>query len=130
MPTANSGPTSTRTTSPLLCSPRSKEGFYSVRYFGVPARSKLRSIPSSPLPSADEPKQGSFTAIAEVGSRLLDVARASARCAWGPLPFVMRDTSSRPVVCSGLAFRELSPPTLTARASWTWTGLVKTEEIS
>ena len=47
------------------------------RCIGVPVRSKLRSIPSSPLPSADEPKPGSFTAIAEVGSRLLDDARAS-----------------------------------------------------
>ena len=75
MPTGNSRPTSTRTTSPLLCSPRSKEDFYSPRYIGVPVRSKLRSIPSSPLPSADEPKPGSFTAIAEVGSRLLDDAR-------------------------------------------------------
>jgi group II intron reverse transcriptase/maturase len=42
-----------------------------------------------------------------------------------PLPFVMRDTSSLPVGCSGLAFRELIQPTLTARASWTRTGLVK-----
>ncbi len=47
----------------------------------------------------------------------------------GPLPFVMRDTSSRPVGCSGLAFRELIQPTLTARASWTWTGLVKMDGI-
>ena len=47
-----------------------------------------------------------------------------------PLPFVMRDTSSRPVGCSGLAFRELIQPTLTARASWTWTGLVKMNGIS
>jgi hypothetical protein len=47
-----------------------------------------------------------------------------------PLPFVMRGTSPRPVVCSRLAFRELTPPTLTARASWTWTGLVKTDDIS
>ena len=69
MPTGNSRPTSTRTTSPLLCSPRSKEDFYSPRCNGVPVRSKLRSIPSSPLPSADEPKPGSFTAIAEVGSQ-------------------------------------------------------------
>src|SRR3984893_12951409 len=83
MPTGNSRPTSTRTTSPLLCSPRSKEDFYSPRYTGVPARSKLRSTPSLPLPSADEPKPGSFTAIAEVGSRLLDNARASTRCACG-----------------------------------------------
>ena len=59
MPTGSSRPTSTRTTSPLLCSPRSKEGFYSPRCNGVPVRSKLRSIPSSPLPSADEPKPGS-----------------------------------------------------------------------
>ena len=59
MPTGNSRPTSTRTTSPSLCSPRSKEDFFSPRYFGVPVRSKLRSIPSSPLPSADEPKPGS-----------------------------------------------------------------------
>ena len=55
MPTGNSRPTSTRTTSPLLCSPRSKEDFYSPRYNGVPVRSKLRSIPSSPLPSRLEP---------------------------------------------------------------------------
>ena len=55
MPTGNSRPASTRTTSPLLCSPRSKEDFYSPRYIGAPARSKLRSIPSSPSPSADEP---------------------------------------------------------------------------
>src|SRR5271166_1574733 len=43
-------------TSPSPCSPRSREGFSSPRYNGAPARSKLRSIPSSPLPSADEPK--------------------------------------------------------------------------
>ena len=72
MPTGSSRPASTRTTSPLLCSPRSREGFYSPRCNGVPVRSKLRSIPSSPLPSADEPKPDSFTATAEVGSRLLD----------------------------------------------------------
>ena len=46
-----------------------------------------------------------------------------------PLPFVMRDTSSPSVGCSGLAFRELIQPTLTARASWTWTGLVKMDGI-
>ena len=46
-----------------------------------------------------------------------------------PLPFVMRDTSSLPVGCSGLAFRALIQPTLTGRASWTWTGLVKMEGI-
>ena len=79
----NSRPASTRTTSPLLCSPRSKEGFYSPRCIGVAARSKLRWIPSSPLPSADEPTPYSFTAIAEVGSRLLDDARASTRCSCG-----------------------------------------------
>ena len=72
MPTGNSRPTSTRTTSPLLCSPRSKEDFYSPRCNGVPARSRLPLIPFSPLPSADEPKPGSFTAIAEVGSLVLD----------------------------------------------------------
>ncbi len=55
MPTGSSRPTSTRTTSPLLCSPRSKEGFYSPRCNGVPVRSKLRSIPSSPLPAGLEP---------------------------------------------------------------------------
>jgi hypothetical protein len=47
-----------------------------------------------------------------------------------PLPFGMQDASPRPVGCSGLAFRELTPPTLTAGASWTWTGLVETDEIS
>ena len=46
----------------ITCSPRSKEDFYSPRCNGVPARSRLPSIPSSPLPSADEPKPGSFTA--------------------------------------------------------------------
>ncbi len=40
-PTGNSRRTSTRTTSPLLCSPRSKEDFYSRRCNGVPARSRL-----------------------------------------------------------------------------------------
>jgi len=55
----------------------------------------------------NEPKPGSFTAIAEVGSRLLDDARASTRCACGPAAFVMLDTSPRPVGCSELAFREL-----------------------
>jgi hypothetical protein len=47
-----------------------------------------------------------------------------------PLSFVMRATSPRPVGCSGRAFRKFTPPTLTARASWTWTGLAKTDEIS
>jgi hypothetical protein len=42
----------------------------------------------------------------------------------------MQDTSPRPVGCSGLAFRELIQPTLPARASWTWTGLVKMNGIS
>ena len=69
--------TSTRTTSPLLCSPRSKGDFSSPRCIGVPARSKLRSILFSPLPSKNEPKPGSVTAIAQVGSRLLDDARES-----------------------------------------------------
>src|SRR6201981_3032241 len=70
MPTGNSRPASTRTTSPLPCSPRSKEDFYSPRYVRIPVHSKLRSIPSSPLPSADEPKpvrsqhrQGRLTAL-------------------------------------------------------------------
>ena len=47
MPTGNSRPTSTRTTSPSPCSPRSKVGFSSPRWNGVPVRSKLRSTPSS-----------------------------------------------------------------------------------
>ena len=46
-----------------------------------------------------------------------------------PPPFVMRDTSSLPVGCSGLVFRELIQPTLTARASWTWTGLAEMDGI-
>jgi hypothetical protein len=46
-----------------------------------------------------------------------------------PLTFVMEDTSSLPVGSSGLAFRELIQPTLTARASWTWTGLGKMDGI-
>ena len=61
MPTGSSRRGSTRTTSPLLCWPRSKEDFYSPRCNGVPARSRRRSIPFSPSPSADEPKPGSFT---------------------------------------------------------------------
>ena len=47
-PTGSSRPTSTRTTSPLLCSPRSKEGFCSPRCNGVPARSKLGRYPPRP----------------------------------------------------------------------------------
>ena len=47
-----------------------------------------------------------------------------------PLPFVMQDASARPVGLLRSGFRELIQPTLTARASWTWTGLVKTDEIS
>jgi hypothetical protein len=46
-----------------------------------------------------------------------------------PPPFVTRDTSSLPVGCSGLAFRELIHPTLTARTYWTWTGHVKMDGI-
>ena len=37
-PTGNSHPTSTRTTSPPLCSPPSKEGSYSPRWNAVPVR--------------------------------------------------------------------------------------------
>ncbi len=47
-----------------------------------------------------------------------------------PLSFVMRDTSSLPVGFSGLAFRELIQPTPTDPASWTWTALVKPDEMS
>ena len=47
-----------------------------------------------------------------------------------PLPVLMREASSLPVSCSGLVFRELSQPTLTARVSWTSTGLVKMNDIS
>jgi hypothetical protein len=43
---------------------------------------------------------------------------------------VMQDASPRPVGLLRSGFRELIQPTLTARASWTWTGLVKTDEIS
>ena len=39
-----------------------------------------------------------------------------------PLPLTVPDTSLRPVGCSGLAFRELISPTLTACACWTWPG--------
>ena len=46
-----------------------------------------------------------------------------------PLPFVLRDTPSLPVGCSGLAFGEFIQPTLTARPFWTWTGLVKIDGI-
>ena len=46
-----------------------------------------------------------------------------------PLLFVMQDTSLRPVGCSGLPFRELIQATLSARGSWTWTGLVKIDGI-
>jgi len=47
-----------------------------------------------------------------------------------PLPFGMQDTWSLPVGCSGLAFRELIQPTLSARGSWTWTGLVKIDGLN
>ncbi len=46
------------------------------------------------------------------------------------LRFVIRDTSLRPVGCSGLTFREFIQPTLNPRASRTWTGLVKTDRMS
>ena len=126
MPRGNSDPTLTRTTSPLLCSPRSKEGFCSPRCNGVAVRSKLRSIPSSPLPSADEPKPGS--------------PRPSPGSAHGfwikQLP--EHDVLSSPaairrcghLVAPGLAFCELILPTLTGSASWTWAGLLKADEIS
>jgi len=48
----------------------------------------------------------------------------------GRLPFVMRDTSLRPVACPGQAFRELRPATLTARTSWTRAGPVKPDKTS
>src|SRR5271169_1209238 len=73
MPTGSSRRTSTRTTSPLLCSPRSKGVFYSPRYSRVPVRSRLPSILFWPLPSADEPEPGSISAVRAVVSRLLDV---------------------------------------------------------
>ena len=47
-----------------------------------------------------------------------------------PLPLTVPDTSLRPVGCSGLAFRELISPTLTACACWTWPGLIKADEVS
>jgi hypothetical protein len=80
------------------------------------------------LPSADEPKPGSFTTIAEDGSWMMHVHPHDALA--DPLPFVMQDASPRPVGLLRSGFRELIQPTLTARASWTWTGLVKTDEIS
>ena len=46
------------------------------------------------------------------------------------LPVLMREASSLLVRCSGLVFRELSQPTLTARISPTSTGLVKMNDIS
>jgi hypothetical protein len=55
MPMGSSRPALTRTTSPPHCSPPSKGDFYSPRYNGVRVPSKLRSIPSSPLPSRLEP---------------------------------------------------------------------------
>lgn len=42
-----------------------------------------------------------------------------------PLPFGMQDISLRPVGCLGLARREFISPIMIARASWTWSGLVK-----
>jgi hypothetical protein len=45
-----------------------------------------------------------------------------------PLLVLMREVSSLPVICSGLVFRELSQPTLTARISWTWAGLVEADK--
>jgi hypothetical protein len=47
-----------------------------------------------------------------------------------PQPFVMLDTRPRLASRYGLAFREFTPPTRTARASLTRAGLVKTDEIS
>ena len=47
-PTGTFRPASTRMTSPSPCSPRSREGFSSLRYNGAPARSKPRSIPPRP----------------------------------------------------------------------------------
>jgi len=46
-----------------------------------------------------------------------------------PLPFWKQDAWSLPMGYSGLAFRELIQPTLTARASWTWTGFVKMDGL-
>jgi hypothetical protein len=62
----------------------------------MPARSKLRSIPSSPLPSADEPKPDSFIAIAEVGSGSWMTHVHPHDALADPLPLVMLDTSSCP----------------------------------
>src|ERR1700722_7298028 len=70
MPTGSSHRTSTRTTSLLLYSPRSKGDFYSPRYSRVPVRSRLPSIPFSPLLSANEPKPGQISAVRAVVSRL------------------------------------------------------------
>jgi hypothetical protein len=47
-----------------------------------------------------------------------------------PLQLTVPDTSLRPVGCSGLAFRELISPTLTACFCWTWPGLIKADEVS
>ena len=63
----NSRTVSTRTISPLLCWPRSREGFCSPRCSREAVRSRLRLIPSSPLPSTNETRLGSFTTITEVG---------------------------------------------------------------
>src|SRR5689334_11763693 len=86
MPTGNCRPASTRTTLPLLCSPRSKEDFYSPRYVRIPVHSKLRSIPSSPLPSADEPKRvrSQPSPRSAHGSWMMHVHPHDAPLTWAP----------------------------------------------
>ena len=76
MPTGSSRPASTRTTSPLPCSPRLREGFCSRRCNGVPSVRNCGQYPPRPRHWRRAGAE-SFTAIAEIGSRLLDDARAS-----------------------------------------------------
>ena len=70
MPTGSSRPVFDRTTSPLLCSPRLREGFCSPRCNGVPVRSIPQSNLLLALAVGQMSPRGGFTAIAEIGSRL------------------------------------------------------------
>ena len=97
-------------------------GYPPVRNCGqYPPRPCHRQMSPSRVHSQPPPRpaHGSWTTHVHPHDALAD-----------PLPLVMPATSPRPVGCSGLAFHEHIQPTLTARASWTWAGLVTAGEIS
>ena len=82
-----------------------------------------RQYPSCPCHRQMNPSRARYTPSPRSahGSWMMHVHPHDALA--DPLPFGMPDTSLRPVGCSGLAFRELIQPSLTARGSWKWTGL-------